>query len=114
MEGWGAVAALPSSVTAALSGAGADELAGVSMLWLTRDVPAGAELTRDHLPGKRSLQRAAALLALLGQPPRYRALPTSCHPVASCMGTITPWAFNRGPALAVPAARGHPAKMHTT
>lgn len=67
------MAALPASVAAALGGAGADEPAGVSMLWLTRDVPAGAELTRDHLPGKRSLQRAAALLALLGQPPRYRA-----------------------------------------
>ena len=66
----GAVAALPANVAAALGGGGADETAGVSMLWLTRDVPAGAEVTRDHLPGKRSLQRAAALLALLGRPPR--------------------------------------------
>ncbi|KAK9845422.1 hypothetical protein WJX81_006115 [Elliptochloris bilobata] len=63
-------AALPASVLAAMRSEDASEPAGVSMLWLVRDVAAGEEVTRDQLPGKRSLQRAAALLVLLGRPPR--------------------------------------------
>ncbi|KAK9829423.1 hypothetical protein WJX72_005759 [[Myrmecia] bisecta] len=47
--------------------------AGASVLWLTRAVQAGEEVTRDHLPGNKSLQRAEALLELLG--PRGTAGP---------------------------------------
>ncbi len=67
-----AVLALPASAARALEAGNARGPAGLSILWLTRSVAAGAEVTRDQLPGSRSLQRAAALLALLGPPPRCK------------------------------------------
>ncbi len=79
-----AVLALPASAARALEAGDARAPAGLSILWLTRSVAAGAEVTRDQLPGSRSLQRAAALLALLGPPPRCRPSHQFTHDGYSC------------------------------
>ena len=64
-----AVVQLPLSVAAAI-GASADSAPhGAVMMWPLCHIRAGDELTRDALPGQRSLQRAAALLTLLSNPP---------------------------------------------
>lgn len=63
-----AVVLLPLSVAAAI-GASADSAPhGAVMTWPLCHIRAGDELTRDALPGQRSLQRAAALLTLLSNP----------------------------------------------
>jgi hypothetical protein len=63
------VVPLPPAVAALLAG-GDESGPGASMMWTVARVPAGGEVTRDSIPGARSLQRAATLLALLDRP-RY-------------------------------------------
>ena len=55
---------LPYSVADAIDGGNAAPY-GALLLWPLRPIKAGEELVRDHLPGPRSLQRAACLLYLL-------------------------------------------------
>ena len=63
-----AVVQLPLSVAAAI-GASADIAPhGAVMMWPLCHIRAGDELTRDALPGQRSLQPGAALLTLLSNP----------------------------------------------
>lgn len=44
---------------------------GAAIAWPLSHIRAGQELVRDHLPGSRSVQRAAALLAVLGPSSRH-------------------------------------------
>lgn len=78
-----AVVALPEGLAAAVgSGAGAPH--GAVMMWPLRQIRRGEEVTRDQLPGTRSLQRGASLLALLGEPPRHASPRALAHPHFSC------------------------------
>ena len=59
---------------------------GAIMMWPLCAVEAGEELTRDCVPGPRSLQRAAAVLTLLSSPrhvsyslPAYAPLQRGLH-----------------------------------
>jgi len=65
----GAVVQLPLSVAHAIGGSPVNAPHGAVMWWPLTAVEAGEELTRDMVPGQRSLQRAAMLLSLLS--PRY-------------------------------------------
>ena len=65
-----AVVPLPEGLAAAIGG-GAGAPQGAVMMWPLRQIRRGEEVTRDQLPGTRSLQRGASLLALLGEPPRH-------------------------------------------
>jgi hypothetical protein len=60
------VVPLPQPVADAI-GEGSAAPYGAVMMWPLRPIKAGAELVRDHLPGSRSLQRAACLLFLMSE-----------------------------------------------
>ena len=83
-----AVVPLPEGLAAAIGGeAGAPH--GAVMMWPLRQIRRGEEVTRDLLPGTRSLQRGASLLALLGEPPRH-ASPLRTCPAPSCHASRSP------------------------
>eukprot|EP00884_Botryococcus_braunii_P010241 jgi/Botrbrau1/19218/Bobra.0077s0118.1 len=63
------VVPLPPFVAVLLQGTNVS--AGASIMWVKAPVPGGTEITRDLLPGTRSLQRAAALVAWLDNPRRW-------------------------------------------
>ncbi|BDA45757.1 Tubulin-tyrosine ligase-like protein 12 [Coccomyxa sp. Obi] len=65
-----AVVPLPQPVADAVDGGGAAPY-GALLFWPLRPIKAGEELVRDHLPGPRSLQRAACLLYLLCEQDRW-------------------------------------------
>ncbi|KAK9904252.1 hypothetical protein WJX75_007747 [Coccomyxa subellipsoidea] len=65
-----AVVPLPQPVADAI-GEGSAAPYGAVMMWPLRPIKAGAELVRDHLPGSRSLQRAACLLFLMSERARW-------------------------------------------
>ena len=62
------MAQLPMPVAAAIGGSPENAPHGAIMMWPLCAVKAGEELTRDCVPGPRSLQRAAAVLTLLSSP----------------------------------------------
>ena len=62
------MAQLPMPVAAAVGGSPENAPNGAIMMWPLCAVKAGEELTRDCVPGPRSLQRAAAVLTLLSSP----------------------------------------------
>ncbi|CAK0782888.1 hypothetical protein CVIRNUC_006083 [Coccomyxa viridis] len=66
-----AAAQLPMPVAAAIGGSPESAPYGAIMMWPLCAVKAGEELTRDCVPGPRSLQRAAAVLTLLSSPSRW-------------------------------------------
>ena len=76
-----AVVQLPLSVAAAIGGSPENAPHGAIMMWPLCAVKVGEELTRDCVPGPRSLQRAAAVLTLLSSP-RHDFLPLpGCEPL---------------------------------
>ena len=62
------MAQLPMPVAAAIGSSPENAPHGAVMMWPLGAIKAGEELTRDHMPGPRSLQRAAAVLTLLSSP----------------------------------------------
>ena len=73
-----AVVPLPEGLAAAI-GAETGAPQGAVMMWPLRQIRRREEVTRDQLPGARSLQRGASLLALLGEPPRHASLRSLIH-----------------------------------
>ena len=63
-----AVVQLPMPVAAAIGGSPENAPHGAVMMWPLCPIRKGEKLTRDFVPGQRSLQRAAMLLTLLESP----------------------------------------------
>ena len=74
------MAQLPMQVAAAIGGSPENTPHGAIMMWPLCAIKAGEELTRDCVPGPRSLQRAAAVLTLLSSPRHaFLSLPACEH-----------------------------------
>jgi hypothetical protein len=75
-----AVVQLPQAWVAAI-GDGSAVPFGAAIAWPLCPIRAGTELVRDHLPGPKSVQRAAALLAVLGPSARQVQHLSELNPV---------------------------------
>lgn len=90
------VVPLPPMAAGLLQGTTAPS-AGASIMWVTAPISRGTEITRDLLPGTRSLQRAATLVAWLSNPRFVWVFPSHLpllHPQGPPVRVIIPHLYS--------------------